>query len=307
MLFTEHPAILTKRQNKFPYILVDEAQDTNTIQFDLMRLLVGTEGNITFIGDDYQSIYGRRGAVMDNFLNVKQRRPTIRMFKLQTNYRSKSHIVDAGNAIIKQNRRQYDKTVIAHRSGSDLIRVFTFQDEIDEAQQIVSLITKLKEEQEKPRSDFTILYRINALSSPFEQILLSEGIPYKVVGAFKFFERKEVKDIISYIRFLLNPQDSISLQRIINTPNRKIGKTTIDQLQETALQHQITFAEVVMHLSQYAQGISPAVQQKLLQFITLLQSIVHLIPALTPAQLLEQLVQSIGYKAYLIKEDGEEK
>lgn len=307
LLFTQHPDILTKRQRKFQYILVDEAQDTNTIQFELMRLLVGEKGNITFIGDDYQSIYGRRGAVMDNFLNVKQRWPSIKMFKLQTNYRSKGHIVDAGNAIIKHNHRQYDKTVVAHRQESDLIRVFTFQDEIDEAQQIVSLITKLKEEQNKSRSDFTILYRINALSSSFEQILLSEGIPYKVVGAFKFFERKEVKDVISYIRFLLNPKDSVSLQRIINTPNRQIGKTTIDQLHETAMQQQVSFADVIMKLPQYAQGISPAVQQKLQQFTTLLTSVAQLISALTPAQLLEQLVQSIGYKAFLIKENGEEK
>lgn len=307
LLFLHAPTLLQKRQHRFQYILVDEAQDTNTIQFDLMRFLVGSHGNITFIGDDYQSIYRRRGAVMDNFLNVKQRRPTIRTFKLEMNYRSKAHIVQAGNELIKKNSRQYKKEIIPHRTDSDLIRVFTFQDEMDEAQQLIGLIIKLKEENSKPRADFTILYRTNAQSSPFEQILLSEWIPYKVVGAFKFFERMEVKDIISYLKFLVNPKDSLSLQRIINTPNRAIGKTTLSTLQDTAIRHGISFAELIAHIEQYSDGIAPSVQSKIKQFSVLMYGIQQSIAFLSVAQLIEQLVQSIWYKAYLIKEDGEEK
>lgn len=151
------------------------------------------------------------------------------------------------------------------------------------------------------------MYRTNAQSSPFEQILLSEGIPYKVVGAFKFFERMEVKDIVSYLKFLVNPKDSLSLQRIINTPNRAIGKTTLDSLQEIAIQNGVTFAQVVTHIDQYNDGIAPSVQSKIKQFVTLMQGIQQSIAFLTVAQLIEQLVNSIGYKAYLIKEDGEEK
>lgn len=307
LLFIHSPEILQKRQRRFQYILVDEAQDTNTIQFDLMRLLTWKEGNITFIGDDYQSIYRRRGAVMDNFLNVKQRRPSIKMFKLQINYRSKAHIVEAGNELIKINRRQYEKEIVAHRTDTDMIRVFTFQDEMDEAQQLVGLIVKLKEENNKLRADFTILYRTNAQSSPFEQILLSEWIPYKVVGAFKFFERMEVKDIVSYLKFLVNPKDSLSLQRIINTPNRAIGKTTIENLQEIGRNNWVTFAEVAGNIDTYSGWVSPSVQAKIKQFMTLMQGIQQSLAFLTVGQLIEQLVNSIWYKAYLIKEDGEEK
>ena len=307
LLFLHNPEILTKRQNRFSYILVDEAQDTNTIQFELMRLLVSKTGNITFIGDDYQSIYRRRGAVMENFLTLHLRWPTIHVFKLQTNYRSKPHIVAAGNEIIKKNQRQYAKEITAHRTEQDTIRVFTFQDETDEAQQLIWLIVKLKEENNKIRSDFTILYRTNAQSSPFEQILLSEWLPYKVVGAFKFFERMEVKDIIAYGRFLINPKDSLSLLRIINTPKRSIGKTTIDQLSELGQRKGITLAELVMHPDHGLHDISPSIQQKIRQFATLMQSIQQSISLFTPAQLLEQIVSSIGYKSYLIKEEGEEK
>lgn len=307
LLFLHAPQTLHKRQQRFHYILVDEAQDTNTIQFDLMRLLVGTTGNVTFIGDDYQSIYRRRGAVMENFLNVKQRWPSIQTFKLQMNYRSKAHIVKAWNELIKKNRRQYDKEIIPYRTDQDMIRVFTFQDEIDEAQQLIGLVIKLKEEQNKAWSDFTFLYRTNAQSSPFEQILLTEWIPYKVIGAFKFFERMEVKDIIAYLKFLINPKDSLSLQRIINTPPRSIGKTTIDALHECARQQGITFAEVVSNITQYGQWITPTVQAKLTHFMHLMNGIQQSVSLFSPAQLIEQIVASIGYKAYLIKEDGEEK
>ena len=307
MLFETKPEILAKRQKQFKYILVDEAQDTNTVQFDLMKRLTGKNGNITFIWDDYQSIYRRRGAMMDNFLNLQRQRPDMKMFKLETNYRSKPHIVEAGNHIIKNNQKQYDKEVVAHRSGEDKMRIFTFSDEMDEAMQIVELIAKLKEEGNKQRSAFTVLYRTNAQSSPFEQILLTEWIPYKVVGAFKFFERKEVKDVLSYVKYLLNPRDSVALKRIINTPNRKIGTTTIAQIDDIALSNDVTFTHVVENIDTYAAGIKPAVQTKIRSFNNLLQSMLHSMDMLTTAQLLEQIVQGIAYKQHLIKLDGEDK
>jgi DNA helicase-2/ATP-dependent DNA helicase PcrA len=135
---------LRKWQHHFDYILVDEAQDTNWIQFELMKMMTGGGAIITMIGDDYQSIYGRRGAMMENFLNVKMYRPDIQMFKLQTNYRSKPHIVEAGNAVIKKNRHQYEKEVVAHRSGEDKITVFSHQTDIDEAGNTIELIKKFK-------------------------------------------------------------------------------------------------------------------------------------------------------------------
>lgn len=306
-LFTAQPDVLTKWQEKFRYILVDEAQDTNAIQFELIRLLAGGDGVLTLIGDDYQSIYKRRGAQMDNFLNVKQRRPEIELFKLETNYRSRSHIVQAGNALIEHNTKQYDKEVAAHRQGSDLIRLFEFADEVDEATQIIELITKIKEEQELTRNDFTILYRTNAQSHPFEQVLLTEGIPYQVVGAFKFFERKEIKDILAYIKFLLNPHDTVSLKRIINTPHRKIGATTLGKLDQLAATFDRPFNEVFLEIETYDHGLSPAVLKRLTGFRQIVRALQQSVEQLPPADLLDFLVKNIRYKDFLIKQEGEEK
>ena len=306
VLFDEHPEILEKRQERFRYILVDEAQDTNTIQFELMKLLAGNNSNITFIGDDYQSIYRWRGAVMEQFLALQEWRPNLRMFKLETNYRSLPHIVEAGNAIIQQNVKQYEKRMQAHRTWEQHIRLFSFQDEQDEAAQIVGLIQKLHEEAQRPRNDFTILYRTNAQSSPFEQALLADGIPYKVIGAFKFFERKEVKDIVSYLKFLANPQDSLALQRIINTPSREIGAVTIKRLSEAAQAADQSFAYTLMHLDMIPHKLSSAQAAKLKFFahqLSALQENVNLFP---PQQLIEQIVQSTNYKGYLEKLYGKE-
>lgn len=174
LIFKQNPHILKKRQSKFQFVLVDEAQDTNWIQFELMKMLTKHGGNITFIGDDFQSIYRRRGALMDNFLNVKDIWPDMVIHKLQVNYRSKPHIVDAGNHIIKNNQKQYEKVVVAHRSGNDKIVVMQHGDELDESKHTIELIAKLKEEKKKQRQNFAILYRKNALSSGLEQQLIAE-------------------------------------------------------------------------------------------------------------------------------------
>jgi DNA helicase-2/ATP-dependent DNA helicase PcrA len=237
LMFRQYPKILEKRQTLFQYILVDEAQDTNWIQFELMKQLSklrpptprsgglnsseefsqwtdtqlqdpspdkgkvaqpdGATGlgrqNITLIGDDFQSIYGRRGALMENFLNVKAVWPDIEIFKLQMNYRSRPHIVQAGSHVIKNNTKQYEKTIVPHREGNDKIVIFNHTDESSEAMNLVEFIAKLKAQNNLTRSDFAILYRTNAQSSPFEQVLIQEGIPYKIFGAFKFLIVKKWK------------------------------------------------------------------------------------------------------------------
>ena len=169
--------------------------------------------------------------MMDNFLNVKDVWPDMEIFKLQINYRSKPHIVNASNHIIKNNLKQYDKKVTAHRSGNDKIVIMQHGDEIDEAKHTIELVAKIKEEKNKNRDQFTILYRKNALSSVFEQQLIMEGIPYKIYGGFKFLERKEVKDILSYVKYLYNPKDNVSLKRVINTPRRGISDDTVKALE----------------------------------------------------------------------------
>lgn len=181
---------------------------------------------------------------MENFLQVKKIWPDIEIYKLQTNYRSRPHIVHAGNFIIKQNKNQYDKNVVPHRSGEEKIMVFTHGDETDEAMTLIDLMKKMKTDKNKSWSEFAFLYRTNAQSAVFEQVLLQEGIPYKVYGGFKFFERKEVKDIMSYLKYLLNPRDTVALKRVINTPKRKIGTDSIAKLEEYAQQNGVPFSDV---------------------------------------------------------------
>lgn len=305
-IFKNYPEILKKRQQKFQYIMVDEAQDTNRIQFELMKQLSGSGGNITFIGDDYQSIYRRRGAVMENFLNVKAVRPDMQMFKLETNYRSKPHIVNAGNAIIKKNLKQYEKNVKPHRQGTEKIFVYTHSDEMFEAINVVNTIKKLKDDQQKQRSDFAILYRTNAQSAPFEQILLQEAVPYKVYWGFKFFERKEIKDVISYIKVLLNPRDAVALKRIINVPKRKIGLDSIAKLEEVAQENGVSLGELIDKIESYPMKIGPSTLTAVKQFSTMIRYLRSAMVALSPADLIQQLIQTIKYKEYLITVDGED-
>jgi len=304
LLFKTDSDVLKKWNDHFPYILVDEAQDTNRIQFELMKMMWGEKANMTLIGDDYQSIYGRRWALMENFLNVKRYRPDIQMFKLQTNYRSRPHIVHAGNQVIKNNTVQYEKNIVAHRTGDDKISIFSHGSEMDEAANIVDLIKKMRDQEKiKNRSQVAILYRTNAQSSPFEQLFLQEGIPYKVRWAYKFFERKEIKDTLSYIKYILNPQDNISLKRIINIPTRKIGKTTIDTIEEIAISQNTNMHEILIHLSDIWTKLTPAAIKWIEEFLTTMIGLRTQLWVLTPAELIDTLVKKIRYREYLVKEE----
>lgn len=305
MLFKKDAEVLKKWKNKFMYIMVDEAQDTNWIQFELMKMLSGDDGNITLIGDDYQSIYGRRWALMENFLNVKKYWPDIQMFKLQINYRSRPHIVEAGNHIIKNNTKQYDKTVNAHRNEEWQVTVFSHNSDMDEAANLIDLIVKMKNNGKiKERWDVAILYRTNAQSSPFEQILVQEGVPYKIWGAYKFFDRKEVKDILAYIKYLSNPNDSISLKRVINLPNRKIWKTTLDKLENYADANWLTLHEVIENIESIPEKITPQAKNGILDFKTVIHQIIDEREKYGAAEAMEKIAKSIKYKEYLVKEHG---
>lgn len=307
LLFKKDPDVLAKWVKYFRYIMVDEAQDTNWIQFELMKMMSGDNWNITLIGDDYQSIYGWRWALMENFLNVKQYWPDIVMFKLQINYRSKPHIVDAGNFVIKNNQKQYDKNVSAHRKWSekDKIMCFSHNTEVDEAANIVDFIRKMKNDgtQIENWSDVAILYRTNSQSSVFERILVQEGIPYKIWGAFKFFERKEVKDVLSYIKYLLNPADSLSLKRVINVPNRKVGTTTMKNLEEYALMNNITLNQVLENIDSVPLKVTPMAKNWILEFKTVIHEVSSNLLTSDPSEIIDQLVKKIKYRAHLLKEE----
>ena len=312
LLFKKSPETLQKWQNHFDYILVDEAQDTNWIQFELMKMLTAGGAIITMIGDDFQSIYGRRGALMENFLNVKMYWPTIQLLKLQTNYRSKPHIVEAGNTIIKKNKHQYEKDVKAHREWNDKITVFSHQSDIDEAGNTVELIKKFKNSGKlTSRGQVAILYRTNSQSSVFENVFIQEGIPYKIWGAFKFFSRMEVKDIVAYVKRFLNPQDNISLKRIINTPNRKIGATTMEKIAEYALQHSFSLYEVIEllwngQITSDALKLTPQALSGIQNFLSTMAELRGTLANLTPSEFLESLVKHIHYRDHLVKEEGSE-
>jgi len=307
LIFSHNSIVLSKRSQGFKYIMVDEAQDTNRIQFELMKMLSGPNGNITLIWDDYQSIYGRRGAIMENFLNVKKYRPDIQMFKLQINYRSRPHIVAAGSHIIKKNTQQYEKNITAHRKGDDKIIIFSHSDEIDEAWNIVDLIKKMKNDGKiKSRNEVAILYRTNAQSSPFEQCLLQEWIPYKIRGAFKFFDRKEIKDVLSYITYILNPESSVSLKRIINLPARKIWKTTLDGLEGYAILNNLSLNDVVEQHAQFALKVPPQAKKWIEDFYKVIYSVTDIIQTISPSEVIDKLVKNMNYKDHLIKEEGSE-
>ncbi len=307
LLFAKNTEVLEKRQNNFEYIMVDEAQDTNRIQFELMQKLWWKNTKLTFIWDDYQSIYGRRWAVMDNFLNLKKYRPDIKMFKLQTNYRSKPHIVEAWNFIIKKNTKQYDKTVNAHREWEEKIVVFNHHSDLQEAINTIDFIAQTREKKTKKWSDFAILYRTNAQSSVFERVLIQQGIPYRIFWAFKFFERAEVKDIVSYLKFLNNPKDDISLLRIINVPKRWIWKTTIEKIQKYATDNNSSMYEVLLSLHQIDVWINSWKQKDLYNFWQVIFARKEFMQTHYPAELIVKIVSDINYKNYLIKEEWKEK
>ena len=233
-ILLENVDVLQYYSDKFKYILVDEYQDTNKSQFTLVTLLASKNGNITAVGDNDQGIYSFRGADISNILNFERDFPGTKIIKLEQNYRSTKSILNAANAIIKNNSKKYEKNLWTEKEEGKLPEVHICNDEYDEARYIVEQIEHLKREEYYKNSDFVVLYRMNAQSRAIEDILRRENIPYKIIGGLKFYERKEIKDIISYLRLIQNTSDNLSLQRIINEPKRGIGKTSLEKIESIA-------------------------------------------------------------------------
>ena len=314
LLFKKDQKVLTKRQNSFDYILVDEAQDTNWIQFELMKMLSWSWANITLIWDDFQSIYWWRWALMENFLNVKHYWNNIKMFKLQTNYRSKAHIVAAWNSVIKNNKNQYEKDIVAHRPWEDKITVFTHNTDTDEAANIIELIKQMKDKNKlKSWWQVAILYRTNSQSQNFESLFIQEWIPYKIYWAFKFFERKEIKDILAFLKVINNPFDSVSLKRIINIPNRKIWATSIERLENYASEMWVSFYEVLSFVAEIWDSktlesenwlkLMPAAINWIHDLMNLIKELQTAVKELNPADLINVILSKVHYKEYLVKEE----
>ncbi|MBO6232712.1 MAG: DNA helicase PcrA [Clostridia bacterium] len=250
-ILMENPDVLDYYANKFKYVLVDEYQDTNKAQFTLITLLASIHGNITVVGDNDQGIYSFRGADITNILNFEKDFPGTKIIKLEQNYRCTGNILKVANAVIKNNEVKYEKKLWTENDIGNLPKVYNADNEYDEGSYIVEQIEHLKREEYYKYSDFAVLYRMNSQSRAIEDIFRREGIPYKIIGGLKFYERKEIKDIIAYLRLIYNTSDNLSLKRIINEPKRGIGKTSIDGIEEIANANGISMYSVIKEAEQY--------------------------------------------------------
>ena len=299
-VLSENPQVLAKYQERFQYIMVDEYQDTNNAQYMLISMLASKHENICVVGDDDQSIYKFRGANIQNILNFEDTFADTTVIKLEQNYRSTSTILDAANAVIHNNRERKNKSLWTENGQGDKIKTHIGYNERDEAVYIANEIEKLHQKGTS-YSDIAILYRTNAQSRVIEDLLLRSAIPYKVVGGLRFYDRKEIKDIVAYLRLIHNPNDSISLQRIINEPKRGIGKTTLDKISEIASDFDLSSFEVARYANQYSELSRSAV--KLVEFcdmITSLQKSMHTMPI---KDFVEKVMNDTGYTAALITEN----
>ena len=296
ILLSEHEDVREFYQNKYKYLLVDEYQDTSVAQFRLVSLLTGPEKNICVVGDDDQSIYRFRGATIENILNFERIYKGTRTIRLEQNYRSTSNILNAANCVIQHNTERKGKTLWTKNGEGDKVQVYTAENEQDEASHIADVIGQhLKEGGHL--ADHAILYRMNAQSAPIESYFTRAGIPHKIVGGQRFNDRKEVKDIHSYMSIVANPRDDVRLRRIINEPARKIGATTIEVIADLAAQQGISMLDVISHADQYAK-LSRAIAP-LFKFWDIYQKLQESLETKTLDEFASDVIEITGYRAML--------
>lgn len=299
-IFNENLDVLEYYSNKFQHILVDEYQDTNKSQFTLVTMLASKHGNITAVGDNDQGIYSFRGADISNILNFERDFPGTRIIKLEQNYRCTGNILKVANAVIKNNEVKYEKKLWTENDVGNLPKIFSADNEYDEGKYIAEQIEHLRREEKYKYSDFAVLYRMNTQSRAIEEILRRETIPYKIVGGLKFYERKEIKDIISYLRLIQNPADNLSLNRIINEPKRGIGKTSLDKIAQIAEQNNISMYEVIKNAEIY--GLN-RVYLNSREFIDCIESIIAKKDNFTISELVKKILKDTGYTRALENEN----
>jgi DNA helicase-2/ATP-dependent DNA helicase PcrA len=291
-ILMENPDVLEYYSNKFKYVLVDEYQDTNKAQFTLITLLASKNGNITVVGDNDQGIYSFRGADISNILNFEKDFPGTKIIKLEQNYRCTGNILKAANAVIKNNEVKYAKKLWTENEIGKLPKVYLADNEYDEGSYIVEQIEHLKREEYYKYSDFAILYRMNTQSRAIEDIFRRENIPYKIIGGLKFYERKEIKDIIAYLRLIQNTSDNLSLKRIINEPKRGIGKTSLDSIEELANNEGISMYKIIKDAQQY--GLN-RIYLKSRNFINVIEELRQKQKDLTISELIKLTLKKTGY------------
>ena len=302
-ILSENPDVLEYYSQKFEYVLVDEYQDTNKAQFTLVSILAARHGNITVVGDNDQGIYSFRGADITNILNFERDFPGTKIIKLEQNYRCTQNILDAANAVIKNNETKYEKKLWTENGKGGMINVYRGNDEYDEANFIVQNINRLRREEYMTYNDFAILYRMNSQSRSIEDILRREDMPYKIVGGLKFYERKEIKDIIAYLRLIQNPSDNLSLMRIINEPKRGIGKTSLENVEQVANQVETSMYDVIKRADEF--GLNRVFLNSR-EFISQIEELRAKKDDIKISDLIKETLNKTGYTKALEEEDTTE-
>ena len=300
-LLQANPEILHKYQEQFRYILVDEYQDTNRAQYVLTKLLAATHRNLCVVGDDWQSIYSWRGANFHNILDFEKDYPEAVIIKLEQNYRSTKPILEAANAIITKNLTRSDKRLWTAKEEGVGVTVTNVYNEIQEGEYVVRLVSQLMTSEQRQLSDFAVLYRTNAQSRALEEACLRAGMPYKVIGGTRFYERREIKDVLAYLRFVYQPEDRISFGRIINLPPRGLGDKSLERLEYYRQEHQLNLVEVCARAAE-VEGLQTkgvAALEKFADTITGLRAEADERPV---AELIELVLRRTGYLDYL--DDG---
>jgi DNA helicase II / ATP-dependent DNA helicase PcrA len=304
-LFQMYPDVLQKYRDRFRYISVDEYQDTNNIQYRLVKMLSEEHRNLCVVGDEDQSIYSWRGADITNILTFEKDFPECKVVKLEENYRSTSTIVRAASHVIKNNNQRKDKTLFTNNEEGDKIIVHEDINEYEEARFVVNKVDSILKEGKKTPKDFAVFYRTNAQSRVLEDQFRSRGITYKLVGGVRFYDRMEIKDVLAYLRAMVNPSDEVSLRRIINVPARGIGKTTIEKIQELAQQNKITFYDAIL-LAAEQRLVHSGAAKKLREFRNLLDQMIEKSKVVKTSELFVDVLDSTGYILRLKEENTPE-
>lgn len=275
LLFQNNPELLGKYQNLFKYVLIDEFQDTNRIQFELIEMLCHKHGNIFLVGDADQSIYSFRSAKVENILNYQNLHPETKVIRLEENYRSTQTIVNASNYLVDNNKMRLDREARSMGQTGDDIHVFRFNDASREADFIARLIVNIRKTEKKDWKDFSVLYRLNFQSKHLELALRDENIPYKIVGSVSFYERQEIKDIVGYLRASHNLADDCAIERIINVPRRSIGETTIKKVRLFADERKIPMFTALKNIEEVSaqQKIAPKTQKAIKEFVAIMEEL----------------------------------
>ena len=301
-LLADHPPVLDMYRNRFRYVMVDEYQDTNTAQYEFVRLLTANSRNLCVVGDDDQSIYGWRGADIRNILDFEKDYPDARVIRLEQNYRSTANILDAANQVIANNEERKDKKLWTESGPGEKIRLYRAQDEHDESAWMAHRILTMKQEG-IGYSRNAILYRTNAQSRVPEEMLMRSGIPYKVFGGQKFYERKEIKDILAYLRVIVNPSDDISLLRIINVPKRAIGDTTIQALSDHAAAGDMPLFSA---LTDMPRTLNSRARNSVSAFSMLMMQLIVMKESMEPEDFVNELIDKTGLEQQYVQENTDE-